>query len=68
MQEVYYTPSQKWLERIRNFARQYLPDAAGETISTRCCLYTMTPDKHFVVDRHPHCDRNFYQSDLVGLV
>ncbi|VEP13741.1 FAD-dependent oxidoreductase [Hyella patelloides LEGE 07179] len=52
--EVDYTPSEEWVERIRNFSRQYIPGAAGETISTRRCLYTLTPDKHFVVDRHPH--------------
>ena len=51
--EVDYTPSEEWLEYVRNFARQYIPEAASATISTRRCLYTMTPDKHFVVDRHP---------------
>ena len=51
--EVDYTPSEEWVERIRNFSRQYIPGAAGETISTRRCLYTLTPDKHFIVDRHP---------------
>ena len=51
--EVDYTPSGEWLEYVRNFASQYIPEAAGATISTRRCLYTMTPDKHFVVDRHP---------------
>lgn len=51
--QVDYTPSAEWVERIRNFSRQYIPGAAGETIYTRRCLYTMTEDKHFVVDRHP---------------
>ncbi len=51
--EIDYTPSDEWVERIRNFARQYIPDAAGETVSTRRCLYTLTPDKHFIVDTHP---------------
>ncbi len=51
--EVDYTPSEEWLERIRNFSRQYIRGAAGATISTRRCLYTLTPDKHFIVDRHP---------------
>ena len=51
--EVDYTPSAEWVERIRNFSRQYIPGAAGETIYTRRCLYTMTEDKHFIVDRHP---------------
>ena len=51
--EVDYTPSQEWTERIRDFARQYIPGAAGPLVSTRRCLYTLTPDKHFIVDQHP---------------
>jgi monomeric sarcosine oxidase len=51
--DVDYTPSQAWTERIRNWASQYVPDAAGPLISTRRCLYTLTPDKDFVVDQHP---------------
>ncbi|MEO0408386.1 MAG: N-methyl-L-tryptophan oxidase [Cyanobacteria bacterium P01_A01_bin.135] len=52
--EVDYTPSQDWTERIRGFAQQYIPDAAGPLLSTRRCLYTLTPDKDFIVDAHPH--------------
>lgn len=51
--EVDYTPSEAWTERIRTFAQRYVPDAAGPLISTRRCLYTLTPDKHFIVDQHP---------------
>jgi len=51
--DVDYTPSQEWTERIRNWANQFLPGAAGPLISTRRCLYTLTPDKDFVVDQHP---------------
>ena len=52
-EEVDYTPSQEWTEHIRDFAREYIPGAAGPLISTRRCLYTLTPDKDFIVDRHP---------------
>jgi len=52
--EVDYTPSQEWTERIRGFAQQYIPDAAGPLLATRRCLYTLTPEKHFIVDQHPH--------------
>jgi len=52
--QVDYTPSQAWSDRIRAFARRYIPAAAGPLLSTRRCLYTLTPDKHFIVDRHPH--------------
>jgi monomeric sarcosine oxidase len=51
--DVDYTPSEAWTERIRDWAKQYLPDAAGPLITTRRCLYTLTPDKDFVVDQHP---------------
>lgn len=52
--EVDYTPNEEWLERIRSFSHQYIQGAAGATISTRRCLYTMTPDKHFIIDHHPN--------------
>ncbi|MGB3310316.1 MAG: N-methyl-L-tryptophan oxidase [Nodosilinea sp.] len=52
--DVDYTPSQDWTERIRDFAKQYIPDGAGPLISTRRCLYTLTPDKQFVIDQHPN--------------
>lgn len=51
--EVDYTPSQAWTERIQAWAKQYIPDAAGPLMSTRRCLYTLTPEKHFIVDQHP---------------
>ncbi|MEL6229305.1 MAG: N-methyl-L-tryptophan oxidase [Cyanobacteria bacterium J06627_3] len=52
--DVDYTPSDLWTEHIRNFAREYIPGAAGPLLSTRRCLYTLTPDKDFIVDHHPH--------------
>jgi sarcosine oxidase len=30
-----------------------MPDAAGDLLAAETCLYTMTPDGHFIVDRHP---------------
>jgi monomeric sarcosine oxidase len=51
--EVDYTPSQAWTERIRDWGNRYIPDAAGPLLFTRRCLYTLTPDKDFVVDQHP---------------
>ena len=51
--QIDYTPSLDWIEKVRVFLNQYLPDANGELIETRRCLYTMTPDKDFIVDHHP---------------
>ncbi|MGK2852420.1 MAG: N-methyl-L-tryptophan oxidase [Candidatus Limnocylindrales bacterium] len=39
--------------RVRDFLEAHLPDAVGPPILTRTCLYTLTPDRDFVVDRLP---------------
>lgn len=39
--------------KARAFARQYIPGGDAPLVYSRQCLYTMTPDEHFVIDRHP---------------
>jgi monomeric sarcosine oxidase len=39
--------------RVEAFMARHLPDALGPPIYTRTCLYTLTPDRDFVVDRLP---------------
>ena len=42
------------IEKLRrDFVARYMPAANGEVLSTGTCMYTMTPDNHFVIDRHP---------------
>ncbi len=38
---------------FREVLDRYLPDASGEVLSMSVCLYTNTPDGHFVLDVHP---------------
>jgi sarcosine oxidase len=40
-------------ELLRSFARRYFPDGAGPTVMLKACLFTNTPDHHFILDRHP---------------
>jgi len=40
-------------EVLRSFTRRYMPDAAGPTMSMKACMFTNTPDEHFVIDLHP---------------
>ena len=43
-----------------DFVRQRLPElAAGVVVEGRSCLYTNTPDDHFLVDRVPGAERIF---------
>jgi sarcosine oxidase len=42
---------------IRSAVRQYLPVAEGPLLASSVCLYTNSPDSHFIIDRHPRHDR-----------
>ena len=37
----------------RTLVERFLPDAAGALRDHAVCLYTNTPDGHFLIDRHP---------------
>jgi sarcosine oxidase len=41
------------IEEMRGVLSEYLPDANGELQSTAVCMYTNTPDEHFILDYHP---------------
>lgn len=41
------------VEEIRNALRRFLPAADGTLRATTVCMYTNTPDEHFLIDRHP---------------
>lgn len=43
--------------RVRDFAAECLPSLAGPPTDHAVCMYTMTPDEHFLVDLHPDCRR-----------
>ncbi len=36
---------------LRSFVERHLPDAAGPTEMLRACLFTNSPDEHFIIDR-----------------
>lgn len=38
---------------LRDFAAEYFPGASGPALQTSTCLFTNTPDEHFVIDRLP---------------
>jgi sarcosine oxidase len=38
---------------LRRFLMTHLPSADGPTTRGSVCMYTLTPDRHFVIDRHP---------------
>ncbi len=53
-------PDQRTFERderalrsVQTFLADHLPGAVGPPIYTKTCLYTLTPDRDFVIDRLP---------------
>jgi sarcosine oxidase len=40
-------------QRLEGFLRRYIPGALGPVIYTKTCLYTLTPDRDFVIDSLP---------------
>ena len=38
---------------LRSFAERYFPDGCGPTMDLQTCMFTNTPDHHFVMDLHP---------------
>jgi sarcosine oxidase len=54
-----FEPDPENSRRVRDFLMRYLPGAVGPEIYTRTCLYTLTPDRDFVIDAVPRADGVF---------
>jgi sarcosine oxidase len=46
-------PNEKDERILREFARRYFPDGEGPTVALKACLFTNTPDEHFILDTLP---------------
>ncbi len=41
------------VEFIRSYLARYVPDLDGKFLYAKTCMYTNTPDEHFVISVHP---------------
>ncbi|MGH3090179.1 MAG: N-methyl-L-tryptophan oxidase [Rubrobacteraceae bacterium] len=41
------------VSKIRSYLERYVPDLAGRRVESKACMYTNTPDSHFVISQHP---------------
>ena len=48
-----FDPDEANRARVRGFVERHLPGAGGPELYTKTCLYTLTPDRDFVVDHIP---------------
>jgi sarcosine oxidase len=54
------------LAALARATREFAPAAAGRALAAATCLYTMSPDGHFVVDRMPGCRRAWVACGFSG--
>lgn len=54
------------VEHMRQLLRQFLPAADGPLRASAVCVYTNTPDEHFLLDQHPAHPSVFIASPCSG--
>jgi monomeric sarcosine oxidase len=52
--------------RLVNVLARHLPGVEPKVTDHTTCLYTMSPDEHFIVDRHPLLPRTVFAAGLSG--
>jgi sarcosine oxidase len=53
-------------EHLHGLIRRYVPAAAGALVNTSLCIYTRSPDEHFVVGLHPKAPQLVIASPCSG--
>ncbi len=53
-------------ELLRGLVKRCFPNADGPTLSLQTCLFTNTPDEHFILDAHPELERVWVAAGFSG--
>lgn len=54
------------LARVQNYLAKCMPTVTGPLNRHDVCFYTMSPDEHFIVDRHPQSGSVMFAAGLSG--
>jgi sarcosine oxidase len=54
------------IDAVRALLNRFVPDAAGRLRSATVCLYTNTPDEHFILGQHPRYSQVIIASPCSG--
>jgi len=52
--------------QVATFLQKFLPAVSSEATDHAICLYSMTADEHFIVDRHPEHEQVVFAAGLSG--
>ena len=62
-----YAPDEAELESVRAFLRDVIPSAANARLATfDHCMYDLTPDEDFILDKHPESENVVIGSGFSG--
>ncbi len=61
-----FTPDPEKLARLTERAQRLIPDLTPEITKTGTCLYANSPDRHFIIDKHPHHDNLIIAAGFSG--
>ncbi len=51
---------------LRTILRKFIPEAEGDLLDATVCMYTNTPDSHFLIDHHPRYSQVLLASPCSG--
>lgn len=51
---------------LREFAARYFPLGAGPTMTLKACMFTNSPDNHFIIDLHPQAPQVSFATGFSG--
>ena len=51
---------------LRPFAERYFPAGSGPTLALKACLFELSPDEHFLIDRHPESAHAVFGAGFSG--
>ena len=54
------------VDHLSPFVRRFLPGVRSDVWRHSVCMYTMTPDEHFIIDRHPESDCVVFAAGFSG--
>lgn len=60
------TTAEDYEHDLGPFVQRSIAGATGRTLDSTVCMYTMTPDHDFVIDRHPAHDRVTFATGFSG--
>lgn len=61
-----HAPTPARIEALRSCITRCIPGATTELTRAAHCIYTMTPDEHFVIDKHPRLPEVTFAAGFSG--